>query len=98
MSTPAGPGLKSLAAATRRWQQRYWGTLRPILTLEEDGEALRVLESREEGSVRTMRLEDRLVGLAVRGQSPPTPTLKDFPGGHFDHAALRRARAQGAQR
>jgi ribosomal peptide maturation radical SAM protein 1 len=132
--TPAGPGLRNLAAATRRWQQRYWGALRPILTLEEDGEALRVLDSREEGSVRTMRLEgslreaylraeegssraaagtdesvrellrlglllefeDRLVGLAVRGPSPPTPTLKDFPGGHLDHAALRRFRGSGS--
>ncbi len=129
---PAGPGLRNLAATTRRWQARYWGPLRPVLALEDDGEGLRVLDSRDEGPVRTMRLEGelretylraeegapraaagpqdsvcellrlgllleldgRLLGLAVRGRLPPTPTLLDFPGGHVDHAALRRRRSR----
>ena len=97
-----------------------------MLSVEEHGEALFFLDSRDEQQVRTFRLEGelrdtylraedgiplrdagsgeavaqllergvlleidgRVLGLAVRGDLPRTPTWRDFPGGHVDLAQL----------
>lgn len=124
-----GPGVARLFEATEAWRARYRRRPAPVLSVEEHGEALFFLDSREEQHVRTFRLEGelrdtylraedgvplreagsgaavgqllemgllleidgRVVGLAVRGELPRTPTWRDFPGGHVELAQLMKS-------
>ena len=127
---PVGPGLRSLVGACRSWQERFWSPVPPVLSLEDDGRVLRLLDGRDPGAARTvdlqgelratylraeeglprtaagpeeairellerrlvMELDGRLLGLAVRGCLPRTPTPDEFPGGHVDFREVRRRR------
>lgn len=129
------PGVASLHAALRRWQRRFWSAAPPVLSMEDDGRTLAILDTRSsavptrsrlegaeravalacdgappEGRVRelvaqsggvdadasacaraldslerrglVLRLDGRVIGLAVRGSFPRLPSLEEFPGGH----------------
>ena len=63
---PGGPGLRSLGEAAARWRQRFWSPLPPVLALEDDGESLRVLDTRR--APKTLRLEGELRATSLRAE------------------------------
>lgn len=76
---------------------RLAGDLRATYLRVEDG-APRDGAGPEEAIAELLRqglvlhVDNRLLGLAVRGPLPATPTEVDFPGGHVEYATVRRRR------
>lgn len=128
-SLASRPGVRAVRGAIQAWRAAFHKPLRPVLTLEEEGEALHLLDTRRcrremrirlEGAERevllaceqapavarlradgagealaslvqrrlVLEIDGRAVALPVRGDLPPVPTLRDFPGGRVDPARL----------
>ena len=51
------PGVRALAEAVARWNRAHLGGLRPLLHVEDDGEALAFLDTRRVASETRFRLE-----------------------------------------
>lgn len=127
-SMVARPGVRAVRAAVQGWRSAFHKPLRPVLTLEEDGDCLRILDTRRcrramsvvlRGAEReallecesspsaarvratfggaldalierrlVLEIDGRAVALPVRGELPPLPVLRDFPGGWADPERL----------
>lgn len=61
-----GPGRRALEEAARRWGEAFWSPLPAILSMDDDGEELRVLDTRPGAAVRrrSLRGAERAVYLA----------------------------------
>jgi ribosomal peptide maturation radical SAM protein 1 len=123
------PGAARAWGNVKRWRKAFFEELRPVLSMEDRGDVLRILDTRAcakelmhelTGPSREAYLEceraasrDRLVkqfgastiddlvarrivvpidgrvlGLAVAGDLPELPTLRDFPGGFVEDVPL----------
>lgn len=127
-SLASRPGVRAVRAAIQAWRSDFHKPLRPVLTLEDDGQALNLLDTRRcrremvvrlEGRERevllaceaapsaarlresdpdvlaslverrlVLELDGRAVALPVRGELPPLPVLRDFPGGWADPSRI----------
>jgi ribosomal peptide maturation radical SAM protein 1 len=60
------PGVVALYKSVRKWQKKFWRGLPPVLSLEDDGEQLQILDTRSCAleALTTMKGLDRAVYLA----------------------------------
>jgi ribosomal peptide maturation radical SAM protein 1 len=70
------PGVQSLYKAVHKWKKRFWTRLPPILTIEDDGRRLEILDTRSCAVDTVTILEglDRAVYLAC-DEGPALPKL-----------------------